>query len=421
MARGRALIVGGSVGGLLAAHFLRAAGWDVSVVERSTGVLADRGASIGTRDELFAALRRIGISLDPSAGVAARSRICLDRNGSVVAELPIASVSSAWDRIYRPLRAALPDETYRPGLRVERVEPGSNSVTAIFADGGREEADLLIAADGIHSTLRRQFLPEAEPRYAGYVAWRGVIEESALTRDEHETLFGRMCFCLPEGELLLAIGMPGRDADTRPGRLRYYWIWFRAADRERGLPLLCTDETGHCHGTSIPPVLVRRAVLAELRAAAEARLPPLLAAIIRRTAQPFPHGIFDFESPRLVFGRVGAGRCRLRRATACRRRRHQGGARCAKPGSRARCRKRYRRRARALRGRKPRLRPRARRSGPPFGGLSRSALEPVRRDPHRRARPRDRARRVRLGRALMLNARAPSGSGPRHVETRRLT
>jgi len=304
MARGRALIVGGSVGGLLAAHFLRAAGWDVSVVERSTGVLADRGASIGTRDELFAALRRIGISLDPSAGVAAHSRICLDRNGSVVAELPIASVSSAWDRIYRPLRAALPDETYRPGLRVERADPGSNGVTAIFADGGREEADLLIAADGIHSTLRRQFFPEAEPRYAGYVAWRGVIEESALTRDEHETLFGRMCFCLPEGELLLAIGMPGRDADTRPGRRRYYWIWFRAADRERGLPLLCTDETGHCHGTSIPPVLVRRAVLAELRAAAEARLPPLLAAIIRRTAQPFPHGIFDFESPRLVFGRV---------------------------------------------------------------------------------------------------------------------
>jgi 2-polyprenyl-6-methoxyphenol hydroxylase-like FAD-dependent oxidoreductase len=304
MARGRALIVGGSVGGLLAAHFLRAAGWDVSVVERSTGVLADRGASIGTRDELFAALRRIGISLDPSAGVAARSRICLDRNGSVVAELPIASVSSAWDRIYRPLRAALPDETYRPGLRVERADPGSNGVTAIFADGGREEADLLIAADGIHSTLRRQFLPEAEPRYAGYVAWRGVIEESALTYEEHELLFGRMCFCLPEGELLLAIGMPGRDADMRPGKRRYYWIWFRAADRERGLPLLCTDETGYCHGTSIPPALVRRAVLAELRDAAEARLPPLLAAIIRRTAQPFPHGIFDFESPRLVFGRV---------------------------------------------------------------------------------------------------------------------
>lgn len=304
MARGRALIVGGSVGGLFAAHFLRAIGWDVSVVERSTGALADRGASIGTRDELFGALRRIGISLDPSAGVAVRSRICLDAGDCVVAELPIASVSSAWDRIYRPLRAALPDKAYCAGRRVERIEPCRDGATAIFADGRREDADLLIAADGIHSTLRRQFLPEAEPRYAGYVAWRGVIEESALIREEHELLFGRMCFCLPEGELLLAIGMPGRDADTRPGRRRYYWIWFRAADRERGLPLLCTDDTGHCHGTSIPPALVRHAVLAELHDSAEARLAPNLAAIIRRTAQPFPHGIFDFESPRLVFGRV---------------------------------------------------------------------------------------------------------------------
>ena len=304
MTRGRALIVGGSVGGLFAAHFLRAAGWDAVVAERSGGELADRGASIGTREELFEAMRRIGISLDPSAGVAARSRICLDDQGNVVAELPIASVSSAWDRIYRPLRTALPSACYRAGLRVARVEPGPNGVAAIFADGTREEADLLIAADGIHSTVRGQIMPEATPHYAGYVAWRGVIEESALTREEHELLFGRMCFCLPEGELLLALGMPGRDADTRPGRRRYYWIWFRAADRERGLPLLCTDDSGHCHGTSIPPSLVRREIVAELRQAAEARLAPALAAIIGRTAQPFPHGIFDFESSRLAFGRV---------------------------------------------------------------------------------------------------------------------
>ncbi|HKT18853.1 MAG TPA: FAD-dependent monooxygenase [Stellaceae bacterium] len=304
MAHGRALIVGGSVGGLFAAHFLRAAGWDAVVVERSDGELADRGASIGTREELFDALRCIGISLDPSAGVAARSRICLDDKGSIIEELPIASVSSAWDRIYRPLRAALPASCYRAGLRVERVEPRPNGVTAIFADGTRGEADLLIAADGIHSTVRGQLMPEAAARYAGYVAWRGVIEESALTREEHELLFGRMCFCLPEGELLLAMGMPGRDDDTRPGKRRYYWIWFRAADRERGLPLLCTDESGRCHGASIPPPLVRGEVLADLRRAAEARFAPPLAAIIRRTAQPFPHGIFDFESSRLVFGRV---------------------------------------------------------------------------------------------------------------------
>src|SRR5580692_11770796 len=121
MARQRALIVGGSVGGLFAAHLLRARGWDVVVFERSGGVLADRGASIGTREELFQILRGIGIALDPSVGVSVSGRICLDHSGAVVAERATVSTNSAWDRIYRPLREALPDALYRDGTRVMRI------------------------------------------------------------------------------------------------------------------------------------------------------------------------------------------------------------------------------------------------------------------------------------------------------------
>ena len=292
------------MGGLFAAHLLRSHGWDVAVFERSAGALADRGASIGTRDELFQILRRIGIALDPSAGVAVSSRICLDRRGAIVAERPIVSINSAWDRVYRPLRDALPDSCYRAATRVERIEQADDSVTAILADGRRDAGALLIAADGIHSKIRAQLAPEIQPRYAGYVAWRGVIEESAMTRDEHALLFGRMSFCLPEGELLLALGMPGRDADTRPGRRRYYWIWFRPADEAQALPALCTDATGRCHGSSIAPHLVRPEVIRDLRDAADATLAPALAAIIRRTEAPYPHGIFDVEVTRMVFGRT---------------------------------------------------------------------------------------------------------------------
>jgi 2-polyprenyl-6-methoxyphenol hydroxylase-like FAD-dependent oxidoreductase len=300
----RALIIGGSVGGLFAAHLLRATGWDVAICERSRGDLADRGASIGTRSDLFDVMRRIGIPLDPSVGVAVRSRICFDREGAIVHEVPMESVNSSWDRVYRALKAALPGECYRIGMPLERVEQGDRSVTAIFADGSCAQGDLLIGADGINSTVRAQLMPEAQPRYAGYVAWRGVIEESALSASEHALLFGRMSFCLPEGELMLALGMPGQGAETRPGRRRYYWIWFRPADLNGRLPDLCTDEVGHCHGTSIPPPLVRAAVLSDLRAGAVESLAPQLAAIVQRTAQPFPHGIFDLESPRMVFGWV---------------------------------------------------------------------------------------------------------------------
>src|SRR5579863_8837682 len=182
MARQRALIVGGSVGGLFAAHLLRARGWDVTVFERSGGALADRGASIGTREELFAIMGGIGIVLDRSAGVAVSSRICLDRAGAILHELPVASVNSAWDRVYRPLRDALPDECYRAATRVESVEQNADGVIAILGDGTRESGALLVAADGIHSTIRGQLMPEVRPSYAGYVAWRGVIEESEMTQ-----------------------------------------------------------------------------------------------------------------------------------------------------------------------------------------------------------------------------------------------
>jgi 2-polyprenyl-6-methoxyphenol hydroxylase-like FAD-dependent oxidoreductase len=66
----RALIIGGSTGGLLAGHFLRTIGWDVTIFERSVGDLADRGAGLGTQPPLFEAMRAIGVPFDETHGVA---------------------------------------------------------------------------------------------------------------------------------------------------------------------------------------------------------------------------------------------------------------------------------------------------------------------------------------------------------------
>src|SRR3954471_11106115 len=74
----RALIVGGSLGGLFAANMLHALGWHVEVYERVADDLATRGAGIGTHDELFSVMRRLGIAVDASIGVEVRERVCLD-------------------------------------------------------------------------------------------------------------------------------------------------------------------------------------------------------------------------------------------------------------------------------------------------------------------------------------------------------
>ena len=114
MARRRALIVGGSVGGLFAAHLLRAQAGTSPSSSAAAAHLADRGASIGTRAELFDVMRGIGIALDPSAGVAVAARICLDRAARSCRNCRSHSISSAWDRIYRPLRAAFPTNSIAP-------------------------------------------------------------------------------------------------------------------------------------------------------------------------------------------------------------------------------------------------------------------------------------------------------------------
>lgn len=156
----RALVVGGSVGGLFAALLLRTLGWEVEVFERATDDLAGRGAGIGTRPELFAILKRCGVEVDLSMGVEVFSRKFIERDGRVSGEYPVPSTNSAWDRVYQPLKRTFPAAHFHAGRAVQDIEPGAQSATAIFADGARIAADLIIGADGVHSTVRPRLFPK---------------------------------------------------------------------------------------------------------------------------------------------------------------------------------------------------------------------------------------------------------------------
>jgi 2-polyprenyl-6-methoxyphenol hydroxylase-like FAD-dependent oxidoreductase len=298
------LVVGGSVGGLFAAHLLRSVGWDVEVFERSAGDLASRGTGIGAADALFAVIQRIGVPLDASVGISVRSQICLDRGGTVVAEVPAAGRMTAWARIFRALKDALPPTRYHFNHAVRRVDQDAHGVTAELADGSRAVGDLLVAADGLDSTVRRQLLPSVEAHYAGYVAWRGFLEGRDTPNEIRSRFFDHVTFCFPEDELLLAMPNPGAGDDVGPQARRYYFVWYRPVDFDEALPGLCTDASGRQHGVAIPPPLIRPEVIQDLKASAESVLPPQMAAVVHRTAQPLLQAIFDLESPRVVFGRV---------------------------------------------------------------------------------------------------------------------
>jgi 2-polyprenyl-6-methoxyphenol hydroxylase-like FAD-dependent oxidoreductase len=301
LARRRALVIGGSVGGLFAAHLLRAAGWEIAVCERAAGHLGDRGTGIGTRPELFAAMRRAGITAPASLGIDVLGRTGLGPDGRVVHELAMPAVTSAWSRIWRPLRQALPDALYSGNKALTEIEQQAGGVTGIFADGTRVDADLLIAADGLRSTVRQQLFPDVVPRYAGYVAWRGVVEPHQLAPDLHKLMFSRMVFGFPDGELLLSIPMPVPQSEAHERCCHF--VWFRQAD-ETALAALCTDASGRSHGLSIPPPLIRPELIAGIKRDAAAFLAPQLAALVRGAGRIILQPIFDLESPRVVLGRA---------------------------------------------------------------------------------------------------------------------
>jgi 2-polyprenyl-6-methoxyphenol hydroxylase-like FAD-dependent oxidoreductase len=301
--RRRALVVGGSMSGLLAALLLKRAGWEVDVFERVESELAGRGAGIVAQPDLIATLGRLGI--DPSdLGVAITTRKILDVSGRLTGEFACPQVLTAWERVYRALRDAFPARRYHRGRAVRGFEQSERSVAAQFADGGSAEGELLVGADGLRSTIRQQCLPQLAPLYAGYVAWRALIAEAAFPPAIHRGLFDCMTFCLPPGEQFLGYPVAGPDNDLRPGHRRYNVVWYRPADEGGELTRLLTDESGITHTISIPPPLIAREAVAEMRAAAERLLAPQFRAVVRMIDEPILQPIYDLETPRMAFGRV---------------------------------------------------------------------------------------------------------------------
>jgi len=160
-----------------------------------------------------------------------------------------------------------------------------------------------VGADGLRSTVRQHYAPEIEPIYAGYVAWRGMVDENDFSAEDHAQIFENYAFGFPEGEQFLAYPVLGRTNENIRGKRSYNFVWYRPAS-EQDLKNLCTDEQGVCHGSAIAPPLIRKELTVGIKAAATQLLAPQLARIVNQVPQPFFQAINDLESERLVFGRV---------------------------------------------------------------------------------------------------------------------
>lgn len=300
----RVAVAGGSLGGLLAAILLRQDGHEVRVFERSAQGLGGRGAGLVPQREVFEVLRQIGAEDLMRVGVVARDRIFLDAAGGIAQRQGTPQMQVSWDHLYGAVRARLADADYRLGRTAAGATQSGTEAVLHFTDGSSEAADLVLGADGIGSVLREAVTGQPSPnRYAGYVAWRGLVPEVALPEDAAKMLLDRFAFAMLPGSQALGYSVTGPRGEMTRGDRRYNWVWYRRV-APASLGALLTDAAGRAHPFSLAPGQLPEARADLLRAEAETLLPPPFAAAVAAEPAPFVQAIFDYEAPRMVAGRL---------------------------------------------------------------------------------------------------------------------
>jgi 2-polyprenyl-6-methoxyphenol hydroxylase-like FAD-dependent oxidoreductase len=298
----RAVIIGGSMSGLFSAAFLRQIGWDVDVYERSRVELVGRGAGITGHPELLDALEASGAGTK-DLGIEVPKRVAIDRDGRITEERSLRQILTSWDRLQQILRGTIDPAHYHLGRTFERVEQNGSGVDVHFSDGRIEQADILVGGDGIRSSVRAQMAPEVQPIYAGYYIWRGAPNEADLAPQTLHSIYPLFTFYLPPRQEVITYPIAGFDNDLTPGKRRFNFIWYRIADAQQ-LRDMCVDENGVQHDHSVPPPLIRKDLIAEMHKDAREIMPAALLDAVMKIKQPFITPIYDFTSPRIVYGRV---------------------------------------------------------------------------------------------------------------------
>ena len=127
---------------------------------------------------------------------------------------------------YRALRSAFPAEHYYEDSPLTEFSCGEFGVSARFGAGDVQQFDLLVGADGARSFVRQQMLPEVKPRYAGYVAWRGVVPESETDRTLLRTFDDHFTFQQMRHSHILCYVIPVAAGEREHGKRRLNWVWY---------------------------------------------------------------------------------------------------------------------------------------------------------------------------------------------------
>ncbi|WP_202639236.1 NAD(P)/FAD-dependent oxidoreductase [Bradyrhizobium sp. CCBAU 051011] len=177
------VIIGGGIGGLFAANALIAHGFKVTVYEQAPA-LGEVGAGVFLTPNSVRQLQRVGLrdQVERWGARVGTGSHYFRHDGAPIAPVQVTD-SAGWNATFGMHRAdmvdilagALPPGVVRTGHRGTGFEQAGEVARVTFYNGAVAEGDVVIAADGIHSELRRYAAPPSRPVFHGSVAYRGVL------------------------------------------------------------------------------------------------------------------------------------------------------------------------------------------------------------------------------------------------------
>ncbi|XP_058200962.1 uncharacterized protein LOC131315788 isoform X1 [Rhododendron vialii] len=294
--KGKAVVVGGSIAGLSCAHALIAAGWEVVVIEKSSGppTGSPTGAGLGLdplSQELIASwLGRthllhnstLPLTIDQNEATDGENNI----NWMLTRDENFSFRAAHWVDLHSLLYSALPPHIFLWGhlylsFCVSNDKSNVKLKTKILQTGEIIEivGELLIAADGCLSSIRRNFLPESKLRYSGYCAWRGVLDFS--DNKYLEAITGLRKVYPDLGKCLyFSLGYGTHSVLYELLNQKINWIWY------------INQPEPELKGNSVT-TKVSSDMIQKMHEAAEKVWVPELARIMKETAEPFINVIYD--------------------------------------------------------------------------------------------------------------------------------
>ena len=301
----RALVVGGSFAGLTAALLLREQGFEVSVFERTADYLNGRGGGIVLQPDTVRWIveRPHPFSLE-DVSIGSTCTRYLGEGNAVVHEEPAAWRFSSWTTMYRILLDDFGTDDYHLGEFAVGTSQDADHAEVRFLSGRTEKADLVVFADGISSVGRRRMQPRVQPRYSGYIGWRGTVPEREVSVETADLIDDSTAYAVVENSHICMYPIPAVDGGLARGDRQLNYVWYRNVAEGPELDEMVTDLRGFPAPVSVHPGQVQPRYVDQMRAEASELLPPAAAELVKRTEQPYIQVVLDIAVRNMAFGRI---------------------------------------------------------------------------------------------------------------------